>query len=820
MGSTWLALRADLRVRWRAMAGLALLLGLIGGVVLTAAAGARRTDTAYPRLLRWSRAASVLVVPNCVGLGGFYGRLARLPQVASIWTGVVYSLALPPPAPPGSQLEAVASPDGALGTSTDRVRVLAGRPFDPADPRAVMVDQELAAAAHVRPGGTLRLLGVPSTPKTCATGGGPAAPGRARPVPLAFHVSAVVAFDDQVVPSPGLSGAPRVLLSPGFWRSGAGREYGPGDYAGVRLRPGVSLASFRRAAAALARRYPSAGGISVVSLASQVTATEQAARPQVVSLTVFAALTGLIGLAILAQLLGRQLILDSAGFPTLRALGMTRRSLAALSLTRVTAVTAPAACLAVAVAVAASPLMPIGPARLAEPGPGAEANLALLGAGLAAIALLPVALLAPVAWRAAARASRPPGTTGAAARAYRSRRGQLTLAGSVTGGLGTRMAFQPGYGRTAVPVRSSLIATTAAVAAVVAAGVFGASFIRLTSTPHRYGQNWSEQLNLQFGGIPAAEVRAALAAQPGVTGYAAGDYGQVSIGGQAIPAIGLDALHGRGFLTLLAGRAPASGAEIALGEGTLRSLHLRLGQSVPVGAGHGARPMRIVGVATFARFSQASSAATDLGTGAVVQAPVLSLPSPPTCAGHVTCYNFVLIRYRHGISLRAAAARLAATVTRAGCPPGICLLTADQRPGEIRNYAGVRETPLALGLVLVALAVATLAQVLLTSVRRRRRDLAVLKILGLSRWQVQAVVAWQAVALAAAALALGLPLGVVAGRWAWAVFAGSAGVAGDASIPPLLLLAVPAALLAAVLIAAGPGWAAARTGPAAILRAE
>lgn len=71
--------------------------------------------------------------------------------------------------------------------------------------------------------------------------------------------------------------------------------------------------------------------------------------------------------------------------------------------------------------------------------------------------------------------------------------------------------------------------------------------------------------------------------------------------------------------------------------------------------------------------------------------------------------------------------------------------------------------PLALGLVLVALAVGTLAQVLLTSVRRRR-DLAVLKTLGLSRWQVQAVVAWQAVALAAAALAVGLPLGVVAGR--------------------------------------------------------
>ena len=813
-GPVWLALRADLRLRWRAMLGLALLLGLIGGVVLTAAAGARRTGTAYPRLLRWSHAASVLVVPNCVGMGGFYGRLARLPQVASIWTGVVYSLALPAPeVPPGSQLEAVASPDGALGTSTDRVRVLAGRPADPADPRAVMIDQELAAAAHVRPGGTLRLLGVPSTAKTCTTGGGPAAPGRARPVPLAFRVSAVVAFDDQVVPSPGLSGAPRVLLSPAFWRSGAGREFGRGDYAGVRLRPGVSLASFRRAAAALARRDPSAGGISTVSLAPQVTATEQATRPQVVSLAVFAALTGLIGLAILAQLLGRQLILDAADFPTLRALGMTRRSLAALSLARVTAVTAPAACLAVAVAVAASPLMPIGPARLAEPSPGVEANLALLGAGLAVITLLPVTLLVPVPWRAAARASGPHGMT-AAARAHRPRRGlPLTLAGSVTGGIGTRMAFQPGYGRTAVPVRSSLIAITA--------GVFGASFIRLTDTPHRYGQNWAEELNLQFAGIPAARVRTVLAAQPGVTGYAAGDYGQVVIGGRAIPAIGLDPLDGRGFLTLLAGRAPATGTEIALGEGTLRSLHLRLGQRVPVSAGHRARPMRIVGVTTFARFSQASSAATDLGTGAVVPASVLSLPSPPTCAGHVTCYNFVLIRYRHGTGLRAAAARLDAGVTRAGCPPGICLLTADQRPGEIRNYAGIRETPLALGLVLVALAVGTLAQVLLTSVRRRRRDLAVLKTLGLSRRQVQAVVAWQAVVLAAAALALGLPLGMAAGRWAWAVFAGSAGVAGDASVPaPLLLLAVPAVLLAAVLIAAGPGIAAARTRPAAILRAE
>ena len=57
MSSVRLALRADLSRLWRSMLGLALLLGLIGGVVLAAAAGARRTDTAYPRLLAWASAA-------------------------------------------------------------------------------------------------------------------------------------------------------------------------------------------------------------------------------------------------------------------------------------------------------------------------------------------------------------------------------------------------------------------------------------------------------------------------------------------------------------------------------------------------------------------------------------------------------------------------------------------------------------------------------------------------------------------------------------------------------------------------------------------
>jgi ABC-type antimicrobial peptide transport system permease subunit len=108
-----------------------------------------------------------------------------------------------------------------------------------------------------------------------------------------------------------------------------------------------------------------------------------------------------------------------------------------------------------------------------------------------------------------------------------------------------------------------------------------------------------------------------------------------------------------------------------------------------------------------------------------------------------------------------------------------------------------------------------------TSVRRRRRDLAILKVLGLLRRQLLLVVCWEATALAVAALLIGVPLGLLAGRWAWALFAGSAGVAASASVPvALVLLIIPVTIALAVLIAAWPGRAAARVRPAVTLRAE
>jgi putative ABC transport system permease protein len=559
--------------------------------------------------------------------------------VAAISTQVYYQMGLP-----GRRgvpelvnvLNVWSSPDATLGVSADRVKIVQGQMYRPRAAGQAVIDSQLAALEHLRPGSTLRLLGIPDD----ATGN----PDLGRAIPLAFRVAAIGVFDTEIVPADTSASGPMALLSPPFNATPAALAIANyGNAAGVRLRPGASMSAFLRTASVLAKRYPATGGgIVVMSLSDQVAATERAIRPQAVALAVFAVLAGLIGLAVIGQLLARQLVLDSTEFPILRALGMTQASLAWLSLARLAAVTLAGSVIAVGVAVAASPLMPIGPARLAEPHPGVEVNLAVLGVGFAAIVVLPLAVLVPQAWRAAARARGPLGVAEPAGVSRPSRLGSaLGLAGSVPGSIGVRMAFEPGRGRTAVPVRSALIGTIVAVAAVTAAVVFGNSLIALIGTPHQYGQNWSQEFDLEFGAIPATLGARLLSHDPAVAQYAAGDYGELTVSGKFVAAVGIDRIHGDGYLTLLSGRAPSAPDEIALGAQTLRAIHRQVGQAVQVTVNRTStfgpittHTMRIVGEAVFPSFGRGTFAPTDLGTGAVVSASVLSEPFVPTHLHH------------------------------------------------------------------------------------------------------------------------------------------------------------------------------------------
>jgi putative ABC transport system permease protein len=114
-----------------------------------------------------------------------------------------------------------------------------------------------------------------------------------------------------------------------------------------------------------------------------------------------------------------------------------------------------------------------------------------------------------------------------------------------------------------------------------------------------------------------------------------------------------------------------------------------------------------------------------------------------------------------------------------------------------------------------------LAQFAMDSARRRRRDFAILRTLGLLRGQLIAITAWQAAAMTGLALLVGLPLGVAGGHWAWGLFAGEAGLSTGAITPlPLLLLTAPVAIIAAIAVTLPSGRRCARLNPAAVLRSE
>ena len=70
----------EFRQRWRGLVVLALLVGIVGATVLAAVAGARRTDSAYSRLLDSIAAAdaSIEVSPE------YFDAIAALPQVAAV----------------------------------------------------------------------------------------------------------------------------------------------------------------------------------------------------------------------------------------------------------------------------------------------------------------------------------------------------------------------------------------------------------------------------------------------------------------------------------------------------------------------------------------------------------------------------------------------------------------------------------------------------------------------------------------------------------------------------------------------------------------
>jgi predicted lysophospholipase L1 biosynthesis ABC-type transport system permease subunit len=112
------------------------------------------------------------------------------------------------------------------------------------------------------------------------------------------------------------------------------------------------------------------------------------------------------------------------------------------------------------------------------------------------------------------------------------------------------------------------------------------------------------------------------------------------------------------------------------------------------------------------------------------------------------------------------------------------------RAADIRNYDEMGSYPVTLTTLLATGAMVAFVITLFGVPRVRRRELAVLKTIGLAGRQVQAVLIAQAALTVVVAFALGVVVGIVAGRLTWLRFATNIGVVAHPTVPVLTILAI------------------------------
>jgi len=801
----------------RSWLGLALLLAVVGGGVLAVGAGARRTDTAYPRFLASSDVSDVFVGTNsAVAPNDPHNPLpaiGRLPEVQS--AAMADFLLLTVVTPGGFQLDvnsvtpiAVVDPD--FARSLDRFKVLQGRLADPGRADEVTVSFPLAddPQAHLRVGDTLTVR--PVSPQ--AFSGPPPADGIINRSRSPFDPAAVRTVRvTGIVVSPVANDFPplaplqrgNVYFTPAFARQNAA-NMNVFPLMAVKLHRGAAdLHAFEREAQRLvAAQNPSPSQdsqyqqLNFLTGGDHVAVVQSTIHVQAVALGLLAALAALVLLLVLAQGVARRILLDSSDNVALRALGATSGQLWTASMLRVLVAAAAGACGAVAVAVALSPLTPIGSARDAEPSPGVALDAAIVVGGAAALLLLLLLFAAVPAWRAAAAGAAQDGTTPRGSRLAE----LLARAGFPAAAVaGVRFALEPGRGRTAVPVRSAITACILAAATVGGALTFTASIGHLADSPRLYGWNWDADTANLFQADVAART---IASRPWVGAVSTGTHWDVDVDNDHVAVMAMEPVKGALEPVLLSGRAPQSDGEIVLGSQT--DAAVPLGGQVTVRVGDSTRRMRLVGRGVIPIFNDTAR----LGIGAWMPfgaLPKLLSPNPAPA-------DTILVRFAG--DPQSAYHSMAALF-------GASVIDLPETPSGLASFSGLSAMPVVLGGVLAAGAIATLVHAVLTSVRRRRRELAILKTLGFMRGQVAAAVAWQTTTVAAVAALIGAPIGPAAGRWAWTLFASAEGVVSEPVVPlAWLLLLVPAALLLANLVAAIPGRYAARTSPAIVLRAE
>lgn len=806
MGAAWMCARSGLARRWGQIFALALVVGVAGAVVLAAGAGTRRTASSFDRFSESTRAYDVLVFFRALG-ASTVADVRALPGVEA----AAHVKAAAVQFGDGTFIAAGAPADDVVFRDIARTRIVAGRDTAPGAAEELVIGEPLARQRGIEVGDPLVLATFTQDQIQALLG----EVGTPIPEPAGPRVRMkVVGISRSPVDLSQQGDAGGILLLPPAFSEKYGDRVGSYiDVVLVRLTGGTTgvpgfVGDLRRNF----RDDPDAVIDEVEPTAVSTSGVNESIDVLAIGLAVFAGVAAISGLVVVGLIVARLVTLSSEERDTWQALGLTRaQRSAALALPPLGAVVIGTA-LALVGAWLASTLMPMGLARRAEPDPGFHFDALILVGGSALVlgVLCSMALL--VSWRHARTTSPLVGTRMSAVR-----RMVETINVTPALGVGLRAAFGPRRDRGAALMHSAVLAVAVAVVGAVSVSVFDTSLARLADTPAFFGVGWDVAVDDNRAERPDPDrscsglvgTRVAVERVTAVAGICVLN---IEVQGHPVGAFGYMPMRGSIEPTMLEGRAPRARGEIALGSETLDAVRRRIGDSVRVEGPGGTAQLRIVGRVVLPSLADAQAVAD----GAVLAGSGLDrLDDPAAELSHA----HVVAKIADDADPRAVVQRLA-RLPDVGDPETIGVVRP-RAPLEVRRLQQVDNLPLFLAGFLALLGAAAIGYTLVTSIRRRQREFAVLKTLGFTRRQLAGAVAWQATIVACIGIMCGIPGGIMIGRRIWRAVADSTGVASFPAVSLMLLLsAALAALLIANAAATLAGRKAARVPAATILRSE
>ena len=775
--------RADARRRLGPLIGLALLIALTGGATLATLAGARRSSTAFDRLRE-----RTLAMDAAVFGGAEQTRDAVADPNVAAWAP--FAIVAVASVDDRDLFPFVAPGDDAIGTVIERPLILRGRRADPARADEIVLPEAVAQRVHKQVGDEMQFVSVKRGDEVTLQDDSPRTDGPAfvlRVVGISRSSAGLVLRQGDIE---------FVYLTPAWTKRYATQtaEFSEGTI--VRLRGGFAdFGPWSRAVNSDAD--PESHPTPLFSPAP----AEDSVAVIVAGLRLFALIAAVVGVVAIIQSVERHAAGSRPDLEVLRACGATRAACTAALLLAVLPALAAGVIGAFLAALFWSPLMPIGLARRAEPDRGWSFDGVVLIGGTLIILLIVVAIAATATWRVSRlRASR------GMARSETRRTHTLAMPCVIATGVSLATGRNRRRDRDLVPVRSAMTGVAVAVAGVIAVSMFASGLHRLITTPARYGVPWDATAfhannaditdgdTAELSRIPEIEAISIVHVQ--LDGLLDG---QADGNGFAI-----ENRRGRLGAVLLSGRAPSADDEIALGVDTADRLALHRGDTVRLTGATGSRSMRVVGET----LSPTVDDPAPLASGFLVTteaASELGLEVNDAFQRHV-------VTFQPGVS--AAQGTLA--LRRAGFQ-----VSTPAPPPEVARLHDVETLPRTLALMLALIGAIVVVLALIVTVRFRRRDLALLQVLGFTRAQLFGAVVCQACIFALVGIIVGAPLGLTIGRVAWQRLSGALGVASDPAFPvSSIVLTVCGVIAVAVVASVAPATRATRLRLAEILRQD